>query len=173
MIFDNYSANPHPVDTFPTSSFSKKTPVDDNLIEGSSSKHSSQDLQELRQQLQSMKKQMLVLMEQSRRSSEREKFALQQAQDAMVVEDAAVAEATEASSRENYMLQLMTNASLDMTCMLHVFNMLDVVPAIVPSLIISPLKQAHFWILLPKINVLRLEPMYYSDLLHNMVLTFG
>jgi hypothetical protein len=122
LIFDNYSANPHPADTSPASSFSKKTLVDDSLIEGSSSKLLSQDLQELRQQLQSMKKQMLVLMEQSRRSSEREKIALQQAQDAIAAKDAAVAEATEASSRENYMLQLMSDASLDMTGMLPMHN---------------------------------------------------
>lgn len=122
LIFDNYSANPHPADTSPASSFLKKTLVDDSLIEGSSSKHLSQDLQELRQQLQSMKKQMLVLMAQSRRSSEREKIACQQAQDAIAAKDAAVAEATEASSRENYMLQLMTDASLDMTGMFPVHN---------------------------------------------------
>ena len=57
---------------------------------------------------------MLVLMEQSRRSSEREKIALQQAQDAIAEKDSAVAEAAAATSRENFMLQLLTDASLDM-----------------------------------------------------------
>ena len=122
MIFDNYSANPHSADTSPASSFSKKTLVNDNLIEGSSRQHLSQDLQELRQQLQSMKKQTLAMMEQSRQASEREKVALQQAKEAIAAKDAAVAEATEASSRENYMLQLMTDASLDMTGMFPVHN---------------------------------------------------
>jgi hypothetical protein len=82
----------------------------------------SQDLQELRQQLQSMKKQTLAMMEQSRQASEREKIALQQAREAIAAKDAAVAEATETSSRENYMLQLMTDASLDMTGMFPVHN---------------------------------------------------
>ncbi|KAK1612445.1 hypothetical protein QYE76_036118 [Lolium multiflorum] len=115
LIFDNYSVNPYSADTSPASSFSKRTLVNDNLIEGSSRQHLSQDLQELRQQLQSMKKQTLAMMEQSRQASEREKIALQQAKEAIAAQDAAVAEATKASSRENYMLQLMTDASLDMT----------------------------------------------------------
>jgi hypothetical protein len=53
-------------------------------------------------------------MEQSRKSSEREKFALQQAQEALVLKEAAVTEATEAASQENHMLQLMNDAGLDM-----------------------------------------------------------
>ncbi|KAK1679557.1 hypothetical protein QYE76_040405 [Lolium multiflorum] len=61
-----------------------------------------------------MKKQSLMLMEQSRKSSEREKAALQQAQDAITEKDAAVAEAAAATSRENFMLELLTDASLDM-----------------------------------------------------------
>jgi tRNA U34 5-carboxymethylaminomethyl modifying GTPase MnmE/TrmE len=118
LIFDNYSANPHPADTFPASSFSKKTLVDDDLIEGSSSKHSSQDLQELRQQLQSMKKQTLAMMEQSRKASEREKIALQQAKEAITAKEAAISEAEKATTRENSMLELMTEASVDMLGML-------------------------------------------------------
>ncbi|KAK1611142.1 hypothetical protein QYE76_034815 [Lolium multiflorum] len=62
-----------------------------------------------------MKKQVLMTMEQSRKSLEREKIALQQAQDALAVKEAAITEAAEASSRENYMLQLMNDSSLDMT----------------------------------------------------------
>jgi hypothetical protein len=69
-----------------------------------------------------MKKQTLAMMEQSRQASEKEKIALQQAREAIAAKDAAVAEATEASSRENYMLQLMTDASLDMTGMFPVHN---------------------------------------------------
>ncbi|KAK1679634.1 hypothetical protein QYE76_040482 [Lolium multiflorum] len=81
---------------------------------GSSSTPLSEDLQELRQQLQSTKKQSLKLMEQSRESSEREKIALQQAQTAIAEKDSAVAEAAAATSRENSMLQLLIDASLDM-----------------------------------------------------------
>jgi hypothetical protein len=58
-------------------------------------------------------------MEQSRKSSEREKVALQQAQEAVTLKEVAVAEAAQATSRENYMLELMTDASLDMAGMLH------------------------------------------------------
>ncbi|KAK1684086.1 hypothetical protein QYE76_044934 [Lolium multiflorum] len=50
----------------------------------------------------------------SRESSEKEKIALRQAQDAITDKDAAVAEADAATSRENSMLQLLTDASLDM-----------------------------------------------------------
>ncbi|KAK1616209.1 hypothetical protein QYE76_021726 [Lolium multiflorum] len=53
-------------------------------------------------------------MEQSRESSEREKIALQQAQAAIAEKDSAVAEAAAAMSRENSMLQLLMDASLDM-----------------------------------------------------------
>ncbi|KAK1645079.1 hypothetical protein QYE76_062884 [Lolium multiflorum] len=75
---------------------------------------SREELKELRGQLQSVKKQSLMLMEQSRESSEREKIALQQAQAAIAEKDSAVAEAAAATSRENSMLQLLIDASLDM-----------------------------------------------------------
>jgi hypothetical protein len=119
LVLDNYTSTPRPFDAFPASSYSKKTPIDDELIEDSLSKGSAQDLEELRQQLQSMKKQALIIMEQSRKSSERENVALQQAQDAIAVKEAAVTEAVEASSRENYKLQLMNDSSLDMTGILR------------------------------------------------------
>ena len=60
-----------------------------------------------------------MLMEQSRESSEREKIALQQAQTAIAEKDSAVAEAAAATSRENSMLQLLIDASLDMAGMFH------------------------------------------------------
>ncbi|KAK1610242.1 hypothetical protein QYE76_033915 [Lolium multiflorum] len=53
-------------------------------------------------------------MDQSRKSSEREKIALQQAQEALVLKETTVAEAAQAVSREDYMLDLMPDASLDM-----------------------------------------------------------
>jgi 3-phosphoglycerate kinase len=118
LIFDNYSASPCSADTSPASSFSKKTFVDNSLIEGSSSKHLSQDLQELRQQLQSMKKQTLAMMEQSRKASQKEKVALQQAKEATAARDAAVSETEKAATRENFMLDLMIEASADMSGML-------------------------------------------------------
>ena len=115
MIFDNYTSTPRPSEVFPSSSRLKKTPVAAEVIENSSSKGSVPDLEELRQELQSTKKQSLVIMEQSRKSSEREKIALRQAQDAIAEKETAVAEAAAASARENFMLQLLTDASLDMT----------------------------------------------------------
>jgi regulator of protease activity HflC (stomatin/prohibitin superfamily) len=57
-------------------------------------------------------------MDQSRKSSEKEKVALQQAQEAIAAKEAAVSEAAKATTRENFMLELMTEASLDMTGML-------------------------------------------------------
>jgi hypothetical protein len=65
-----------------------------------------------------MKKQALVMMEQSRRSLDKERLAVQQAREAIALKETAVAEAAEAASRENYMLQLMNDSSLDMTGML-------------------------------------------------------
>jgi hypothetical protein len=114
LIFDNYTSTPRPSNAFPASSHSKKTPVDDEFIEDSSSKGSAQDLEELRQQLQYMKKQALIIMDQSRKSSEKEKVALQQAQEAIAAKETAVAEAAQATSRENFMLELMTEASLEL-----------------------------------------------------------
>jgi hypothetical protein len=61
-----------------------------------------------------MKKQTLAIMEQSRKTSEREQLALQQAEEAMAAKDAAVLEAKEATTRENSMLELMLEASTDM-----------------------------------------------------------
>ncbi|KAK1665871.1 hypothetical protein QYE76_054030 [Lolium multiflorum] len=112
LIFDNYSPIPDPPEVFP-SSLAKKSSVPVNL-DDSSSMDLTEELKELRVQLQSVKKQSLILMEQSRESSEKEKIALQQAQDAITDKDAAVAEADAAASRENSMLQLLTDASLDM-----------------------------------------------------------
>ncbi|KAK1664679.1 hypothetical protein QYE76_052838 [Lolium multiflorum] len=101
LIFDNYSSIPGPSEVFP-SSLSKKSSIPVNLVDDSSSKDLTEELKELRVQLQSVKKQSLMLMEQSRGSSQREKIALQQAQDAMTEKDAAVAEARSYISRKFY-----------------------------------------------------------------------
>jgi hypothetical protein len=58
-----------------------------------------------------------MLMEQCRKSSEKEKLAIQQAQEATVLKETAFAEATEAASRENCMLDLMLEASQDIAGM--------------------------------------------------------
>lgn len=87
-----------------------------------------------------------MLMEQSRKSSEREKVALQQAQDAISEKDSAVAEAAATTSRENFMLQLLTNASLDMAGVFHyhcrAFSFLFL---LVSSLLTDSLKNRFFF----------------------------
>lgn len=55
------------------------------------------------------------MMEQSRKASEREKIALQQAKEAIAAKDAAVSEAEKATSRENSMLELMNEAAANIS----------------------------------------------------------
>ncbi|KAK1685535.1 hypothetical protein QYE76_046383 [Lolium multiflorum] len=111
LIFDNYTPSSAPSNVSPSSSharraFADTAPVDDTL---------SQELDELRQQLQYAKKQTLVMMEQSRKSSEAEKVALQQAHEAVAAKEIAASEAEKATTRENFMLELMNEASADMS----------------------------------------------------------
>ncbi|KAK1669683.1 hypothetical protein QYE76_057842 [Lolium multiflorum] len=110
LIFDNYTPIPTPSNASPSSRAEKTVtdaaPVDDTL---------SQELNDLRQQLQYAKKQTLVMMEQSRKSSEAEKVALQQAREAVAAKEIAVSEAEKAVTRENFMLELMNEASADMS----------------------------------------------------------
>jgi hypothetical protein len=113
LIFDNYTPSSAPSNVSPSSSrarraFGDTAPVDDTL---------SQELDELRQQLQYAKKQTLVMMEQSRKSSEAEKIALQQAREAVAAKEIAASEAEKATIRENFMLELMNEASADMSGM--------------------------------------------------------
>ena len=112
LIFDNYTPIPTPSNASPSSraerTVTDTAPVDDTL---------SQELNDLRQQLQYAKKQTLVMMEQSRKSSEAEKVALQQAREAVAAKEIAVSEAEKAVTRENFMLELMNEASADMSGM--------------------------------------------------------
>jgi hypothetical protein len=114
LIFDNYTPTHAPSDILPTSN-SKKVLINTELGENISSESLSQDLEELRQQLQYAKRQTLVMMEKSRKASEAEKIALQQAQEAMAAKEAAVSEAEKATSRENSMLELMNEAAADIS----------------------------------------------------------
>jgi hypothetical protein len=72
------------------------------------------ELAELRQLLQSMKKQTMIALEQSRKSSDREQAALRQAQESLELKETVTANAARSAQRENYMLDLMTDASQDM-----------------------------------------------------------
>jgi hypothetical protein len=76
------------------------------------------EIAELRQQLQSMKTQAVIVMEQSRKSSDRERATLQQAQEALALKEIATVDAARSAQRENYMLDLMTDSSHDMAGML-------------------------------------------------------
>ena len=71
-------------------------------------------MEDLRQQLQSMKKQTMTALEQARKSSDREQAALLRAQESLESEETANAKATRSAERENYMLDLMSDASQDM-----------------------------------------------------------
>ena len=111
LIFDNYTPAPGSSNILPSPP--RRTPADASTAEDSL----PQELDELRHQLQFVKKQSLVLMEKARKSSEAEEIALQQAQTAIAEKESAVAETTAATSRENSMLQLLVDASLDMAGM--------------------------------------------------------
>jgi hypothetical protein len=172
LIFYNYTVVPRSSVTVPAASYSRKTSVDE-FIKGSSSVAHNEDLNELRQQLHSMKKQALVIMEQSRRSSENEKLALQQAQEALALKETAVTEAAKATPRVDYMLQLMNDSSLDMAGMLSEFDLCQLYPSCLLIRASASITQVLFWILLPKINALKLGPMCFLDLHWSMVLTSG
>ena len=122
LIFDNYYKIAGTSPASPATSRSNRIPDDVSLDYSSRANLDQSELTELRQQLQTMKKQSLIVMEQSHKSSEREKMALQQAQEALKLKDAAVAEALQATSRENYMLDLLTDTSLDMAGKSHLMR---------------------------------------------------
>jgi hypothetical protein len=61
-----------------------------------------------------MKKQTMTALEQARKSSDREQTALRQAQESLEPGKTATSNAARSIQRENYMLDLMTDASQDM-----------------------------------------------------------
>jgi hypothetical protein len=77
-----------------------------------------QEIADPRQQLQSMKKQTVTVLEQSRKSSDREQAALRQAHETLELKEIATANATRFAQCESYMLDLMTDASQGMARML-------------------------------------------------------
>jgi pyruvate formate-lyase activating enzyme-like uncharacterized protein len=72
------------------------------------------EMADLRQQLQSMKKQTMNVMEQAQKYSDREQLALRQAQESLELEKTATSNTARFVQWENYMLDLMTDASEDM-----------------------------------------------------------
>ena len=118
LIFDNYTEAAGPSDASAAASRSAKTPAGIFLDDSSCVDSIHQELADLRQQLQAMKKQAVTVMDQSRKSLDREQAALQQAQEALKLKESAAADAAGSAQRENYMLDLMTDASQDMAGML-------------------------------------------------------
>jgi hypothetical protein len=85
-----------------------------------------------------MKKQAVVIMDQSQKSSDRERTVLQQAQEALKLKETATTEAfLRATNREEYMLDLLTDASLDMVGKLRLLT-LFVYPYVPCSRLIVP-----------------------------------
>ncbi len=82
-------------------------------------------MEDLRQQLQLLKKQAMNALDQARKSSDREQAALLQAQTSANLEKTATLKATRAAERENYMLELMTTASQDVAGTLPFPNFLN------------------------------------------------
>jgi hypothetical protein len=104
LVFDNYTEAAGPSDASPAASRSTRTPADVFLDDSLCADSVHQELADLRQQLQAMKKQAITIMDQSRKSSERERAALRQAQEALELKESAVADASRAVKRENICL---------------------------------------------------------------------
>ena len=118
FICDNYTEAAGPSNTSPAVSHPARAAGNIFLDDSSCVNSTHQELADLRQQLQAMKKQAITVMDQSRKSSDRERAALRQAQEALELKESAAADASRAIKRENYMLDLMTDASQDMAGML-------------------------------------------------------
>ena len=113
LIFDNYTGA-GPSDVSPATSHSARVLGDASLDVSSCPESINQEIADLRQQLQSMKQQTVIVLAQSRKSSEREQAALRQAQEALELKETATANSARSAQRESYMLDLMTDASQDM-----------------------------------------------------------
>jgi hypothetical protein len=117
LVLKNYTGV-GPSVASPATSHSAKVPIDVSLEVSSGGNPLNQEIAELWRQLQSIKKQNVIVMEQSRKSSDWERAALQQAQEALELKETTTANAAQSAQRENYMLVLMTDASHDMAGML-------------------------------------------------------
>jgi hypothetical protein len=86
-----------------------------------------------------MKRQAVVFMDQSRKFLDCELTAIQQAQEALKLKETATAEALRAASREEYMLDLLTDASLDMAGKRYLFILLCTIRMFLVHASLSPL----------------------------------
>jgi hypothetical protein len=78
----------------PSASHSARAPSDVILDDSSCADSLHQELADLRQQLQAMKKQAMIVMDQSRKSSDREQAALRQAHEALELKESVTANAS-------------------------------------------------------------------------------
>jgi hypothetical protein len=118
LIFDDYTEAVGPSNASPATSHSTRAPGGVFLDDSSCADSNHQELADLRQQLQAMRKEAVIVMDQSCKSSDCEQTALRQAHEALELKESATADASRAIKRENYMLDLMTGASQDMAGML-------------------------------------------------------
>nr|XP_051190418.1 uncharacterized protein LOC127303752 [Lolium perenne] len=113
LIFYNYTGAGYS-DTSPAASHSTKVPGSASLDSSSCTGSIEKEVADLRRKLQSMKKQTMTALEQSRKSSDREQTALRQAQESLELKETTITNAARSARRESYMLDLMTDASQDM-----------------------------------------------------------
>jgi hypothetical protein len=114
LFFDNYTEASGPSNASHATSHSARAPGGVLLDDSSCADSIHQELADLRQQLQAMRKQVVIVMDQSRKSLDREEASLRQAQEALELKESTTANASRAAQRESYMLDLMTDASQDM-----------------------------------------------------------
>jgi hypothetical protein len=112
LYVDDFVESGHPDTSFDASG-PTETPEVANLHIPVVADSMKMEMEDLRQQ-QLLKKQAMTALDQAKKSSEREQAALLQAQQSADLEKAATLEVTRAAQRENYMIDLMTNASQDM-----------------------------------------------------------
>jgi hypothetical protein len=78
-------------------------------------------MQDLRQQVQLLKRQTMTVLDQARKLSDREQASLLRTQESLNLEKASTSKAARSVERENYMLDLMTDASQVMDGALRFF----------------------------------------------------
>jgi hypothetical protein len=115
LIFDNYTetgcSDASPA-TSQSAKISELATSDISTVPDSMER----EMEELRQQLQVLKKQPLTALDKAKRSSENEQAALLQAHKSAKLEQAATLEVARAMGREDYIVELLTSAGRDMAC---------------------------------------------------------
>jgi hypothetical protein len=126
LFFDDYAETGRP-DNF--HAISKPTETSSSAASNALvASHSIETkMEELRQQVQMLKRQTVTALDQANNSYELEQAALLEAQKSVDLEKAATLKATRSAERENYMLDLITDASEDMAGALFFFPLVEVI----------------------------------------------